>query len=514
MATVITRAFEHWQAQQVLNNQPARPDTLIFAHVPGLDPTADINPDEGIPADGQIVHRDAVAQYGMINDSAVAYSVVLDTRIGDFTFNWIGLVDTASNTLCMIVHTPAQQKIATANGVQGNNITRTFLMEFAGAAEASQITVSAQTWQIDFSARLRGIDEVNRLANLDYYGHAAFFGDGFSVGKDGDKYRVKAGLAYIGGIRALLADDVLLEAAAGNVVYADVSYQGSVLSEFAPIIHLGVKNSAGDFGDYADANGFTHYIASLALITASGEDDKREANPFDKAIEDINAALAAHEKSRNHPDATLNAKGFTQLGNDIDSDSEKIAATLKAVKKVVNAGVTVMSDHVRDENPHDQYLQITEFLAQLANIPSREDVRALIDAVFPIGVPMPYPLANLPATTQGIVFFKMNGGSFNVTSYPKLAAKYPTGVLPDLRGEFIRGFDDGRGVRADQNLLGWQGHGIQSHNHGITNFEVRGVTGGPTSAWFTSGNGVATSNSGGDETRPRNIAFNYIVRAA
>ena len=332
MATVITRAFEHWQAGQVLNNLPARPDTIIFAHIPGLDPTADINPDEGIPADGQIVHRDVVAQYGLINDSAVAYSVVLDTRVGDFTFNWIGLVDAASNTLCMIVHTPAQQKIATANGVQGNNITRTFLMEFAGAAEASQITVSAQTWQIDFSARLRGIDEVSRLANLDYYGHAAFFADGFSVSKDGDKYRVKAGLAYVGGIRALLADDVLLEAAAGNVVYADVSYQGSVLSEFAPIIHLGVKHSAGDFGDYTDANGFTHYIASLALITASGEEDKREANPFDKAIGDIKAALKEHEKSRNHPDATLNDKGFTQLSSAVDSDSETLAATLKAVK--------------------------------------------------------------------------------------------------------------------------------------------------------------------------------------
>ncbi|MGM7758555.1 phage tail-collar fiber domain-containing protein [Yersinia enterocolitica] len=332
MATVITRAFEHWQAGQVLNNLPARPDTIIFAHVPGLDHTADINPDEEIPADGQIVHRDVVAQYGLINDSAVAYSVVLDTRVGDFTFNWIGLVDAASNTLCMIVHTPAQQKIATANGVQGNNITRTFLMEFAGAAEASQITVSAQTWQIDFSARLRGIDEVSRLANLDYYGHAAFFSDGFSVSKDGDKYRVKAGLAYVGGIRALLADDVLLEAAAGNMVYADVSYQGSVLSEFAPIIHLGVKHSAGDFGDYTDANGFTHYIASLALITASGEEDKREANPFDKAIADINAALKEHEKSRNHPDATLNDKGFTQLSSAVDSDSEALAATLKAVK--------------------------------------------------------------------------------------------------------------------------------------------------------------------------------------
>ncbi|WP_261374186.1 phage tail-collar fiber domain-containing protein [Yersinia massiliensis] len=332
MATVITRAFEHWQAQQVLNNLPARPDTIIFAHVPGQDSNAEINPDEVIPADGQIVHRDAVAQYGMINDSAVAYSVVLDTRVGDFTFNWIGLVDAASNTLCMIVHTPAQQKMATANGVQGNNITRTFLMEFAGAAEASQITVSAQTWQIDFSARLRGIDETVRLANLDYYGHEAFFSDGFAVTQDGDKYRVNAGLAYIGGIRALLADDVLLEAAAGNVIYADVSYQGSVLSEFAPIIHLGVKNTAGDFGDYADANGFVHYIGQLAVITPDGLDDKRIISPFEKAIEEINAALKVHEKSRNHPDATLTEKGFTQLSSTVDSDSETLAATLKAVK--------------------------------------------------------------------------------------------------------------------------------------------------------------------------------------
>ncbi|HGK4583782.1 TPA: phage tail protein [Yersinia enterocolitica] len=365
MATAITRAFEHWQAQQILNNLPARPDTVIFAHIPGLDSNTEIDRDEGIPDAAFIVHSEAVAQYGVINDSAVAYSVVLDTRIGDFSFNWIGLVDSASNTLCMIVHNALQQKIATAGGVQGNNITRTFVMEFDGAAEASQITVTAQTWQIDFSARLSGIDEITRLANYDYYGHAAFFADGFSVTKEADKYRVNPGLAYIGGIRALLTDAVLLDASENNVIYADVSLQGSVLGQFNAIIHIGVKSNADDLTNYPDPNGFIHYVAPLALITASGEEDKREANPFDKAIADINAALKEHEKSRNHPDATLNDKGFTQLGNDIDSDSEKIAATLKAVKKAVNAGVTAMSDHVRDENPHGQYLQIEALLSEI-----------------------------------------------------------------------------------------------------------------------------------------------------
>ncbi|WP_235896621.1 phage tail protein [Yersinia vastinensis] len=332
MATAITRAFEHWQAQQILNNLPARPDTVIFAHIPGLDSNTEIDRDEGIPDAAFIVHREAVAQYGVINDSAVAYSVVLDTRIGDFSFNWIGLVDSASNTLCMIVHNALQQKIATAGGVQGNNITRTFVMEFDGAAEASQITVTAQTWQIDFSARLSGIDEITRLANYDYYGHAAFFADGFSISKEADKYRVNPGLAYIGGIRALLTDAVLLDASENNVIYADVSLQGSVLGQFNAIIHIGVKNNADDLANYPDPNGFMHYVAPLAIITANGLEDKREANPFDKAIADINAALKEHEKSRNHPDATLAAKGFTQLSSAVDSDSEALAATLKAVK--------------------------------------------------------------------------------------------------------------------------------------------------------------------------------------
>ncbi|SLM63443.1 Phage tail fiber protein [Dickeya aquatica] len=45
-------------------------------------------------------------------------------------------------------------------------------------------------------------------------------------------------------------------------------------------------------------------------------------------------------------------------------------------------------------------------------------------------------------------WLKCNGQAFDKTLYPKLARAYPAGVLPDLRGEFIRGWDDGRGVDA------------------------------------------------------------------
>ncbi|EEC5644752.1 phage tail protein [Salmonella enterica] len=46
----------------------------------------------------------------------------------------------------------------------------------------------------------------------------------------------------------------------------------------------------------------------------------------------VDDRLAEHEKSRRHPDATLKEKGFTQLSNATDSESETLAATPKAVK--------------------------------------------------------------------------------------------------------------------------------------------------------------------------------------
>ncbi|CNJ47204.1 tail fiber protein [Yersinia mollaretii] len=161
------------------------------------------------------------------------------------------------------------------------------------------------------------------------------------------------------------------------------------------------------------------------------------------------------------------------------------------------------------------------------------DVRALIDAVFPIGIPLPYPLADIPATTQGIVFFKMNGGSFNMTTYPKLAVKYPSGVLPDMRGNVIRGWDDGRGVDTGRALLSEQLDALQKITGSIW------VAAEKTDSTFASGAFAVSTPSGTvvtsvfqtrqvqrfdldtslvtrstAETRMRNIAFNYIVRAA
>ncbi|EPA3503625.1 phage tail protein, partial [Escherichia coli] len=81
-------------------------------------------------------------------------------------------------------------------------------------------------------------------------------------------------------------------------------------------------------------------------------------------------------------------------------------------------------------------------------------------SALPVGVPVPWPSATPPTG-----WLKCNGAAFSAEEYPELAKAYPTNKLPDLRGEFIRGWDDGRGVDNGRGLLTLQDGAIVSHNH-------------------------------------------------
>lgn len=154
--TAITLAFEHWKAQQGATGEPVLLDEFVFANVPGLNPNIPVDRNEALPPVEQIVHRQPVTRTGVVNENGVVYSAVLGADVGDFSFNWIGLVSKASGTLAMIVHAPVQQKLKTAEGQQGNVLTRSFLMEYNGAQTETGISTPAETWQIDFTARMAG----------------------------------------------------------------------------------------------------------------------------------------------------------------------------------------------------------------------------------------------------------------------------------------------------------------------------------------------------------------------
>ena len=144
-------------------------------------------------------------------------------------------------------------------------------------------------------------------------------------------------------------------------------------------------------------------------------------------------------------------------------------------------------------------------------------------SALPVGVPVPWPSATPPTG-----WLKCNGAAFSAEEYPELAKAYPTNKLPDLRGEFIRGWDDGRGVDPSRNLGSSQTDQLQNHGHSNIRISYTGAGGGsgalPDGGETRSGDSdlvgpVSSTNFAGGqprvgaETRPRNVAFNYIVRA-
>ncbi|CAI0694960.1 Phage tail fibre repeat [Serratia ficaria] len=77
-------------------------------------------------------------------------------------------------------------------------------------------------------------------------------------------------------------------------------------------------------------------ITDPSVILATVED----VNALEGRVKDYaDEQLSEHEQTRNHPDATLKERGFTQLSNAIDSDSETLAATPAAIKAAIAEAV-------------------------------------------------------------------------------------------------------------------------------------------------------------------------------
>ncbi|HDO8221473.1 TPA: phage tail protein, partial [Salmonella enterica subsp. enterica serovar Concord] len=330
--TTITLAFEQWKAQQGATGEPVLLDEFVFANVPGLDPDQPVDRNETLPPAEQIVHRQAVSRKGVVNDNAVVHSVVLGADVGDFSFNWIGLLNKASGTLAMIVHAPLQQKLKTAEGQQGNVLTRSFLMEYNGAQAETGINTPAETWQIDFTARMAGMDERQRLENIDIFGAAAFFGDGYLVGKSGNQFYVTKGTGYVAGLRTTLAENLNITVTTRPVkVWLDVCWTGTLTSVWGVQSRITVADNLADYVQ----NGVQHYVFAVAGIDENGNiTDLRPKGTLNE--QQASDALRKHEQSRNHPDATTREKGFVQLSSDTNSESESLAATPKAVKTAMD----------------------------------------------------------------------------------------------------------------------------------------------------------------------------------
>jgi len=121
-------------------------------------------------------------------------------------------------------------------------------------------------------------------------------------------------------------------------------------------------------------------------------------------------------------------------------------------------------------------------------------------------------------------YLECNGSALSRTAYADLFAVLGTtyGVgdgsttfnIPDLRGEFIRGYDNGRGIDNGRVIGTWQVDELKSHKHNyIGSRHVYGGYGNPGNAAVEGTSIIGSTDSvGGTETRPRNIAMMYCIK--
>ncbi|QOE50553.1 phage tail protein [Escherichia coli] len=234
----------------------------------------------------------------------------------------------------------------------------------------------------------------------------------------------------------------------------------------------------------------------------------------------------------------------------------------------------IMNTHISARDPHAQYAPKTNPVftgkpkaptpeagnntTQIATTEFVQQVFAQINPndFLPIGVPIPYPLATPPDN-----WMVCNGAVFSANVYPELAKLYPDLKVPDLRGLFIRGWSHGYTPDSGRTLLSRQESAFAEHKHNIyvyaglqqplqssltscdpsdtmlvitTNKGVTTADGvDNNSAQYMTGIGkmncvsegkknnlrtaaaipTAKMSNGENETRPVNMAFNYILRA-
>ncbi|BFM20520.1 phage tail-collar fiber domain-containing protein [Gilvimarinus japonicus] len=146
----ITLNGESLIAQAKANNTALSLDRFVLAYIPGLDHTQAVNRSQGLPAAQYIVHEAPIHAAGYIVHNKVVYSLVLDTTIGDFEFNWLGLVYSDDSVFFVSELFPVS-KTKTVGNIQGDSLTRNVILQFNDAQNTMGITVPAEAWQTDFS---------------------------------------------------------------------------------------------------------------------------------------------------------------------------------------------------------------------------------------------------------------------------------------------------------------------------------------------------------------------------
>ncbi|RBO85905.1 phage tail protein [Marinomonas aquiplantarum] len=473
---------------------------FVFAYLPelGEEPADRV---ESLPAVEHIVDTQPYLKVAYVNENQVVYSVVLDATVGDYDFNWIGLVDD-ENVLIATAYITTIGKRKTKGNKRGNTISRNFLLKYTGIQKVTAATVPAETWQLDFTERFLGVDERERQSNYDLYAQGSFLGEAWSVIEADGQYQVSAGTGYVGGIRVQNNEPKSVSPESlPTSVWLEASLQGDI-ADRKPVTSLLVQTDAPE-AETQDANGVTYYRTKLADISADGD-------IIDTRF--IYENVAQHEaKEDPHPQykTYTDSKTSTALTTAKGDATRKSNAALASAKEYTDEQVTAARESAEQQvNAAQQY---ADQQADAALAQAKEFVGDFIGSIH-----------FFASSSAPVGFIKANGAAISRTTYAalfsKIGTRYGAGNgsstfnVPDLRGEFVRGWDEGRGVDSGRGFGSWQADEFRSHTHNFTRENARGGGSAGSEDGSSSFYTTKTAAAGGNETRPRNIALAAYIK--
>ena len=257
--------------------------------------------------------------------------------------------------------------------------------------------------------------------------------------------------------------------------------------------------------------------------------------------EAIAGDIAFGDASFLYPPATEQTKGVAEIATQSEADEgtddfrivtpRKLATRLAALLASINAAIAAIASRKitgaglatgGGDLTADRAITVTE--ASTADVIAGTSSTKVLTPrraanLLPAGAVFAFAMNAAPAG-----YLKCNGAAVSRAAYPALFAAIGTSHgpgdgattfnLPDLRGEFVRGWDDGRGIDAGRAFGSPQADDFKSHKHTFPVSSNDANIGSYADATpEPSASGTATTNAtGGDETRPRNIALLYCIK--
>lgn len=421
--------------------------------------------------------------------------------------------------LDMVFTDVGRAAIIAASGVDPVTITEVAVGDSGYTATASQTalvnelyrltTVSGTVSVDEYTMTFNVLDESANAYTLREFGLYSDAGDLIAVYSQTDPILEKSSGSFL----SLIAEVVLETIDAASVTFGDTNFNLPTASTtIAGLVELATSTEGETGTDTARA---LTPAAGKALIERYG----LGGNAYDSSL------IVGGSPSFNDS-ALYNTNGFFQIAGTWSNGPDG-TSTYTGVLQTIRRGSDGVSAIIQNLWVNDNHY------VRRANLTGGSPTwgtwyRAhttenfVINSEIPAGVILPWSLVTPPSG-----WLECNGAAFSTVSYPELAIGYPGGTLPDLRGEFLRGWDNGRGVDTGRSILTAQSESFAAHNHASPKTQAGnsgtqspfGSTGG-TRHYYSghpAGSSVSnldlTSTTGGSETRPRNVAFMFIVRA-